>query len=202
MQILDAPAASGLLLIRDFLDAPLCSAIRAEARAAPGHPAPVYIEGAEGLVHEDVRKTSSLELSATTIGEVARRLGELREEIGDYFKLSLAGCEPPQFLRYREGDFFVTHQDGATDQLEFDHLRVRKVSVVIFLNGAADEPDGETYGGGALTIYRAGAAAGEGPLVFPVKGEPGLLVAFRSDTVHEVTPVTGGERLTVVSWFN
>jgi SM-20-related protein len=33
-------------------------------------------------------------------------------------------------------------------------------------------------------------------------GEPGLLVAFRSDTVHEVLPVTHGERFTVVSWFN
>ena len=202
MRILNSPDASGLFLVRDFLDSPLCAAVGAEARASAGHPAPVYIEGADGLVHEDVRKTTSLEVSAATVSAVERRLLKLREEIGDYFGLSLAGCEPPQFLRYVEGDFFVRHQDGDTDQIEFDHLRVRKVSVVIFLNGGADEPSGETFGGGELLIYRANEETETGPLVFPIPGEAGLLVAFRSDTVHEVTPVTRGERFTVVSWFN
>jgi SM-20-related protein len=161
----------------------------------------VYIEGAEGHVHEDVRKTSSLEVSAATAADVGRRLRELRGEIGGHFGLSLTDCEPPQFLRYGEGDFFVRHQDGDTDQIEFDHLRVRKVSVVVFLNGGAPEPSEETFGGGELLIYRSDAETGAGPLVFPVPGEAGLLVAFRSDTVHEVTPVTRGERFTVVSWF-
>jgi SM-20-related protein len=202
MRILDSPAGSGLFLVRDFLDPRACAAVRAEARAAAGHPAPVYIEGAEGVVREDVRKTTSLEVTAATAADVGRRLRELRGEIGGYFKLNLSDCEPPQFLRYGEGDFFVRHQDGDTDQLEFDHLRVRKVSVVVFLNGGADEPSAETYGGGSLLVYRAGEGAGVPPLVFDVPGEAGLLVAFRSDTVHEVTPVTRGERLTVVSWFN
>jgi SM-20-related protein len=202
MRILSAPAGSGLFLVRDFLDPQACAAVRAEARAAAGHPAPVYIEGAEGHVHEDVRKTSSLEVSAATAADVGRRLLELREEIGRHFGLGLTNCEPPQFLRYGEGDFFVRHQDGDDDQSAFDHLRVRKVSVVMFLNGGAPEPSAETYGGGELLIYRSDAETGRGPLIFPVPGEPGLLVAFRSDTVHEVTPVTGGERFTVVSWFN
>jgi SM-20-related protein len=206
MKVLESPASSGLFLVRDFLDPQKCAAVGAEARAAAGHPAPVYIEGADGVVHEDVRKTTSLEVSAETIAEVGRRLLELRAEIGGYFGLSLNACEPPQFLRYGEGDFFVRHQDGDTDQLEFDHLRVRKVSVVIFLNGGGAEPAeetlAETFGGGELLIYRAGGETGAGSLVFPVPGEPGLLVAFRSDTIHEVAPVTRGERFTVVSWFN
>ena len=202
MRILHPPAGSELFLVRDFLDPLACAAVRAEARAAAGHPAPVYIEGAEGSVHEDVRKTTSLEVPAGTIEDVGRRLRELRGEIGGYFRLSLSDCEPPQFLRYGEGDFFVRHQDGDTDQLEFDHLRGRKVSVVVFLNGGADEPAAETFGGGSLLVYRGGEGAGAPPLVFDVPGEAGLLVAFRSDTVHEVAPVTRGERFTVVSWFN
>jgi SM-20-related protein len=202
MQITEAPAASGLFLVRDFLDPQACAAVRTEAREAAGHPAPVYIEGAEGVVHEDVRKTTSLEVSAVTAADVARRLQELREEAGRYFGLSLNGCEPPQFLRYREGDFFVRHQDGDTDQIAFDHLRVRKVSVVVFLNGGSDVPSAETYWGGELLIYRAKGDSHAGPVVFPVTGAPGLLVAFRSDTVHEVAPVTRGERFTVVSWFH
>lgn len=202
MQIVDAPAASGLFLVRDFLDPRECAAVRAEARAAAGHPAPVYIQGADGVVHEDVRKTSSLEVSAATAADVGRRLGDLREAVGRHFELSLRECEPPQFLRYREGDFFVKHQDGDTDQGDFDHLRVRKVSVVVFLNGGSDEASAETFGGGELLIYRARGEGHAGPVVFPVLGAAGLLVAFRSDTVHEVAPVTRGERLTVVTWFN
>jgi SM-20-related protein len=202
MQIFDSPEGSALFLVRDFLDPQACAAVRAEARAAAGHPAPVYIEGAEGVVHQDVRRSSSLEVSDEVVAEVGRRLRELQGEIGGYFGLSLNGCEPPQFLRYGEGDFFIRHQDGDTDQIEFDHLRVRKVSVVVFLNGWQGDDASETFGGGALLIYRAGAGAGAAPLVFNVGGEPGLLVAFRSDTVHEVTPVTRGERFTVVSWFN
>lgn len=202
MQTLDSPAGSGLFLVRDFLDPRECAAVSAEARAAAGHPAPVYIEGAEGVVHEDVRKTTSLEVPAETVADVGRRLRELRGEIGGYFKLNLNDCEPPQFLRYGVGDFFVRHQDGDTDQLEFDHLRVRKVSVVLFLNGGGGEPPAETFGGGSLRIYRSKEETQAGALVFDVAGEAGLLVAFRSDTVHEVAPVTRGERFTVVSWFN
>lgn len=201
MKTLDPPDGSELFLVREFLDPHACAAVRAQARAAAGHPAPVYIEGAEGVVHEDVRKTSSLEVPAEAVADVERRLRELQGEIGTYFKLNLNGCEPPQFLRYGVGDFFVRHQDGDTDQLEFDHLRVRKVSVVVFLNGRRGD-DAETFDGGALLIYRAGADAVGAPLVFNVGGEPGLLVAFRADTVHEVAPVTRGERFTVVSWFN
>jgi SM-20-related protein len=202
MQIIEAPAASELFLARDFLDPRECAAVRDEARAAAGHPAPVYIEGADGVVHEDVRRTTSLEVSAAAIADVGRRLRELREDVGRHFGLSLQGCEPPQFLRYGEGDFFVRHQDSDAEQIEFDHLRVRKVSVVVFLNGGSDEPSAGTFGGGELLIYRAQGGGHAGPVVFPVKGAPGLLVAFRSDTLHEVAPVTRGERFTVVSWFN
>jgi predicted 2-oxoglutarate/Fe(II)-dependent dioxygenase YbiX len=32
-------------------------------------------------------------------------------------------------------------------------------------------------------------------------GEQSLLVGFKSDVKHEVTPVTSGERFTLVTWF-
>lgn len=50
----------------------------------------------------------------------------------------------------------------------------------------------QTFGGGELLIYRAKGDEHDGHVVFPVKGAPGLLVAFRSGTVHEVAPVTRG----------
>jgi predicted 2-oxoglutarate/Fe(II)-dependent dioxygenase YbiX len=32
-------------------------------------------------------------------------------------------------------------------------------------------------------------------------GEPGMLIAFRAETTHEITPVTHGERYSIVSWY-
>ena len=111
--------------------------------------------------------------------------------------MTLKECEEPQFLRYEPGDFFVAHQDGNTPLIH-DDSRFRKVSVVLFLSRASDEPSPETYGGGELVMH--------GPYSGPILREkvnavPGTLVAFRAETTHEVTPVTHGERFTVVSWF-
>jgi predicted 2-oxoglutarate/Fe(II)-dependent dioxygenase YbiX len=35
----------------------------------------------------------------------------------------------------------------------------------------------------------------------PLAPAPGTLVAFPSETTHEVTPITHGERLSIVSWY-
>ena len=60
------------------------------------------------------------------------RLTAYREKIEEYFKVSLSGCEDPQFLRYRVGDFFVAHQDGNTGLVRLDTDRSRRISVSIF----------------------------------------------------------------------
>ncbi len=197
----DLIARFGLFLARGFLDEQTCTAIRAEARAAPAHPAPVYIQGAEGHVHQDVRKTSSVEVSAETIDYLARRLKEALPMVREHFKLPLTGCEPPQFLRYHPGDFFVRHQDGDTEQLEFDHLRARKVSIVLFLNASSAEPAAETYCGGELVFYQVNEDPAARPYVLPLAGEAGMLVAFRAETTHEVTPIEHGERYSIACWY-
>lgn len=192
-----------LFLLRGFLDARTCAAIRAEARAAGGVPAAVYVEGSPNPVDETVRKTTRLLLSEETISSVERRLLEQVEVVGTYFDLDLKDCEPPQFLFYKEGDFFVPHQDGNTEQLEFDHLRIRRVSVVIFLNSETAQTEAESFCGGSLVFHPPDDdSGGEGDdSAFALTGETGMLVAFRSDTIHEVRAVTGGERYTIVSWF-
>lgn len=190
----------GLFLRRQFIDLETCARIIAEARCAPTTQAPVYIEGSSELVHETVRKATSMHPSDETISSVQERLFQQIPALAEHFKIILTDCEKPQFLVYRAGDFFVRHQDGNSDNLEFDHLRVRKISIVIFLNDAAMESGDGTYSGGALLFHQERDAQIE-PLTFPLWGETGLLVAFASDTLHEVTPVTDGERFTVISFF-
>ena len=42
---------------------------------------------------------------------------------------------------------------------------------------------------------------GDRQVGLPLVGESGLLVAFDSNLTHAVTPVTHGERYTVVTWL-
>ena len=60
---------------------------------------------------------------------------------------------------------------------------------------------GGTIAGGSLTFYGLMKAPGMEKAGMPLAPEAGLLVAFRSDIMHEVNPVTRGERYTLVSWF-
>jgi SM-20-related protein len=190
-----------LFLLPGFLDLKMCADIKRELSSSPATPAPVYIEGSTNLVHENVRRTTSLHPSDETISRIHARLGEQKSSLEDRFELRLVDCERPQFLRYREGDFFVRHQDGNTEQLEFDHLRIRRISIVVFLNDSSAEPKADTFSGGPLNFYQKDADSGAESLVFSLLGEAGLLVAFAAETIHEVTPVTRGERFTIISWF-
>lgn len=189
------PAAHfNLFLLRNFLDADDCARLKAQLVVSPTTQAPVYIEGSEGTIHESIRKTTSLHPSPGTVEVVHERLFAQKSALESHFHLSLNDCEPPQFLRYQEGDFFVRHQDGNTHQLDFDHLRVRRISLVVFLNDFATEAQPNCYSGGLLSFYDEHGMYG-------LPGETGLLVAFTADTLHEVSPVTSGERFTIISWF-
>jgi SM-20-related protein len=190
----DPAAQFNLFLLRNFLDADACANLKAELNVSPITQAPVYIEGTEGTIHESIRKTTSLHPSAETISAVHDRLRGEKSALETHFRLDLTDCEPPQFLRYAKGDFFVRHQDGNTKQLDFDHLRVRRISIVVFLNDFAVEPQANCYSGGLLNFYDEQGTYG-------LTGKTGMLVAFSADTLHEVSPVTDGERFTIISWF-
>ena len=182
----DQAADFNLFLLPNFLDADSCARLREELALAPTTQAPVYIEGTEGTIHETIRKTTSLHPADETFTQIHERLLRQKPALQDHFGTTLTDCERPQFLRYEKGDFFVRHQDGNTHQLDFDHLRVRRISIVVFLN--------DSFSGGTLTFY-------DQTTTFPLMGETGLLVAFSADTFHEVLPVTSGERFTIISWF-
>lgn len=183
-----------LFLLRNFMDAEACANLRAELAASPTTQAPVYIQGTEGTIHENVRKTTSMHPSQETFDRVHQLLLKQASALSQHFDDTLTECEPPQFLRYEKGDFFVRHQDGNPRQDDFNHLKVRRISIVVFLNGFSAEPQANCYTGGVLNFYDQTKEYG-------LQGETGLLVAFTSDTFHEVLPVTDGERFTLITWF-
>jgi SM-20-related protein len=194
-----AAASFNLYLDSEFLDAHTCGEIKKELASVPHNPATVYGSSASGAIDEAMRKTIRLAPSAQTVEYVTAKLVAAREPIAAHFGIDLTKHEDPQFLRYEVGNFFVAHQDGNTGLMLSDREQFRKVSVVIFLNRQSDISARDSYGGGSLvfTEWRPGRNHGQYSLV----AEPGTLVAFPAETTHEVTPVTAGERYSIVSWY-
>jgi SM-20-related protein len=186
-----------LLQIDDFLDAAACATLLAELRRAAGAPAALLGRTGADAVQPQVRRTTRAAVPPATREHLLAALLAEKDAIGRHFGATLATCEEPQFLRYGPGDFFVAHQDGNTPLL-YDDSRFRRISAIIFLSSSSPEPRPDAYGGGLLTFHDPGPGS---PRRLPLAPPPGTLVCFRAETTHEVTPVTHGERFTIVSWY-
>lgn len=184
-----------LFILNEFLPSSTCEQIIAEMNATQSEAATVYAHTAAGAVNQNIRQTLRVRPTQTTVEQIVHRLLEQKRTIEEHFRVNLSECEDPQFLRYRLGDFFVAHQDGNTGMLRLDSER-RLISLVIFLSRESELPEPDAHCGGSLvfTDLRSGRK-------FHLVGERAMLVAFRSETTHEVTPVTSGERCSIVSWF-
>jgi predicted 2-oxoglutarate/Fe(II)-dependent dioxygenase YbiX len=182
-----------LLQIEHALDAAALERIRGELQAADGDPAGVL----GSTETSSARRATRIAVSESIRTTVEELLERLRPGVADHFGRPLDGTEEPQFLRYGPGDYFVAHQDGNTP-LVHDESRFRKVSVVIFLSDRAEEPAPETFCGGSLVLH---PPFGQPDPPVELAPAPGTLVAFPSETTHEVTPITHGERLSIVSWY-
>ena len=100
------------------------------------------------------------------------------------FPVALA---PPMMTRYKPGMKYGAHADAAFIQLPGATIR-SDLSCTIFLNEPAD------YEGGELHIR-----LGDGDLAFKLK--PGEAIVYPSDTLHQVIPVTKGERLVAITFI-
>lgn len=182
-----------LFVLEQFLEPSECASIFAELKAIEGSAASLYGRNTTGFIDESARRTVRLNPTAETFNLVVKRLWSCKEAIGQHFSVTLKECEDPQFLRYREGDFFVAHQDGNTGMLNLD-AEQRLISTVIFLSRQSEQPETDAYCGGSLVFsdlrHKVALAS-----------KPCMLVAFRSETTHEVTPVTHGERYSIASWY-
>lgn len=93
----------------------------------------------------------------------------------------------PTFLRYGAGMTYGAHVDAAFMNLSGQLLR-SDVSCTIFITDPA------SYQGGELTIYL-------GTEAIHVRGRPGSAIFYPSTTLHEVPPVTSGERLVMITFI-
>lgn len=94
---------------------------------------------------------------------------------------------PPMLAKYHPGMKYGVHADSAFVAAPGQALRA-DVSATIFIS------DPRTYEGGQLVSYMGGRA-------LQFKGEPGSIVVYPSTTLHEVAPVTSGERLVAITFI-
>ena len=105
------------------------------------------------------------------------------------FKYELSKCdmEGVQLSRYTLGQFYNKHVDFNGNPDTKSHTRKLSMSVQL--------SDKNSYEGGDLIIYYGG----EQYIAPKVKG---TVIVFDSRLTHEVTPITKGERYSLVKWFH
>jgi PKHD-type hydroxylase len=131
--------------------------------------------------NEQLHEQTAYQRSAKIVVDAMRRSAEFLEFV---FPAQIA---PPLLTRYRPGMRYGAHADAAYLPLPGGTLR-SDISCTVFLN----EP--ESYDGGALHIW-----LGDGDLRFKLK--PGHAILYPSNTLHEVEPVTKGERLVAITFI-
>ena len=131
--------------------------------------------------NEQLHDPTAYQQSSDLLRQALARSEEFRNFA---FPFALA---PPMMTRYRPGMRYGAHTDSAFIQLPAGTIR-SDLSCTIFLN----EPD--EYDGGELHIR-----LGDADLSFKLK--PGEAIVYPSDTLHQVVPVTRGERLVAITFI-
>jgi PKHD-type hydroxylase len=118
------------------------------------------------------------------LGWAFQKVTDIVKELNkEYFKFDIFGLnEGFQFTNYKApSDKYKQHVDRAYG------TAVRKLSISIQLT------DPKEYKGGELILY-------DGDKGSPMSKEQGNLIIFPSYVLHEVKPVTKGERNSLVCW--
>ena len=155
---------------------------RSIAAAAP------FVDGRISNPHSTVKINQQLgDLSAyQTTSKLLQQALARSEEVREFaFPLVIA---PPLITRYQPDMRYGLHADAAFLQLPTGAPFRSDLSCTIFLN----EP--ESYEGGALHV-RLGDAS------IRFKLPAGVAIIYPSDTLHEVEPVTSGERLVAITFM-
>jgi PKHD-type hydroxylase len=151
-----------------------------------------WVDGNVTSGHQSALAKNNMQLPEGSA--VARQLGEMiQDALGQNAQFIAAALPlkvyPPLFNRYTGGQQFGTHVDNAIRHLRGTNFRIRSdLSCTLFLS----EPEG--YDGGELTIEDV---YGEQKVKLPA----GHMVLYPSSSLHHVTPVTRGSRVSSFFWL-
>jgi predicted 2-oxoglutarate/Fe(II)-dependent dioxygenase YbiX len=173
-----------VLRIRGVLDGDSCRAVRAAMDRGAIETAEVL--SGDSVVVDAARRAAHVSADDETLARISVCLDELRETVAAFFDVRLVAREGAGLVRYGAGGFYRPHRDRA-DVASWPAASRRCITLILFLNADFD--------GGVLRLL---LEDGEDVDIVP---EEGMLVAFPSDTGHEVTLITRGTRDVVVDWW-
>ncbi len=174
-----------LLIIDNLLDAAIVREMRAALATAE------WVDGRRtaGALADSAKANQQLAADAPIATSLGNAL--LRVLGRDPRFVSAALPEriyPPRFNRYADGGHYGVHVDAAVMRIEATGQTLRSdLAATVFLT------DPDDYDGGELQIETSfGAQA--------VKLPAGALVLYPASSLHQVTPVTGGARISAFFW--
>jgi PKHD-type hydroxylase len=147
-----------------------------------------FVEGRLSNPHNLAKNNLQADISQPEAAKAAQIAGAAMarsEEIRNFvFPKRVAS---PLLARYQPGMTYGVHADSPFLPLPSGPLR-SDVSGTLYI------ADPSTYEGGELVIHLGSERV-------TVKGEPGSIVVYPSTTLHEVAPVTSGERLVMITFI-
>jgi PKHD-type hydroxylase len=155
-----------------------CRRIAAEAPFVDGR---ISNPHNKAKINEQLHDPQAYQKSSQLLLNAFGRSEEFREFA---FPVAIA---PPLITRYHPGMRYGAHADAAFIPLPTGPIR-SDLSCTVFLNEPKD------YEGGELHIQ-----LGDADLKFKLR--PGEAIVYPSDTLHQVVPVSKGERLVAISFI-
>lgn len=141
-----------------------------------------FVEGRLSNPHSQVKNNLQVDHADTAYAESSRLMAQAlhrNEAFRDFaFARTLA---PPLLAKYTPGMNYGVHSDSAVIAAGYAPLR-SDLSCTLFI------ADPSTYEGGELSLQLGGRT-------IAFKGPAGSAIVYPSTTLHEVRPVTSGERL-------
>ncbi|HEY2068188.1 MAG TPA: Fe2+-dependent dioxygenase [Rhizomicrobium sp.] len=170
------------LLVKNLLSPAEVEQIRQGAKSVR------FIDGRASNPHNVAKQNLQADMSNTEAQRCSQIAGNAimrNEEVKNFaFPKRIA---TPLLSRYEPGMKYGTHTDSAFLPLPTGPMR-SDVSATLFIGDPA------TYDGGRLVIH-------QGSERVEINPEPGAMIVYPSTTLHEVTPVTRGERLAMFTFM-
>lgn len=147
-----------------------------------------FVDGRVSNPGNETKKNLQADMSDPGYGESTRIMFKALQETQEFNDFALPKrIAPPLLCKYDPEMTYGQHTDNAWVNVQGGRIRT-DVSCTIFIADPAD------YEGGELHIVL-------GTQEFQFKGEAGSCVVYPSTTLHQVKPVTRGQRLVGITFI-
>ena len=193
----------GLFVVRDFLDTKLCAEICDEINKAVQLQTPLsdVANRVGALKAYPGRPKAAMDIGGDYQKYLKNKLSDLMPKLSEHFRVELKTLYDPYFAIYNKGDSLIPHVDSTGRAKQAGLPKERKLSVVIFLNEESPIKKKGAYSGGNLIFHGLLKDEKFGRFGIPLNSEAGMLIAFPSTILHEVSQITAGTRFVVNSGY-